>query len=193
MATPASSDMTAADTIIATRRLVLRYPQAGDLACLHERVLSDAQVMRHVFLGVPFTPAQSETFFATSFDHDRTGRRLGVLAERASGEVVGFSGLMPCRVLGYQDFEIGFVLSRSVWSRGYGTEIGLGQLGHGFGMPGCQRLLAQVAPDNLASQATLEKIGMRLHSSVHSEGRGVRKIYVALAPTAPPHPAPPTP
>lgn len=200
MATPASSDMTAADTIIATRRLVLRYPQASDLACLHARVLSDAQVMRHVFLGLPFTPAQSEAFFAASFDHDRTGRRLGVLTELASGEVVGFSGLMPCTVLGHQDFEVGFVLSRSVWSLGYGTEIGRGQLAYGFGALGCQRLLAQVAPDNRASIATLQKIGMQLHGSLHSEGRGLRAIYAAQAPnfqhsadTATPRPLTPLP
>ena len=39
-----------------------------------------------------------------------TATNLGVLVERESSQIVGFSGLMPCSVLGSQDFEIGFVL-----------------------------------------------------------------------------------
>ncbi len=165
--------------IISTPRLSLRSPVRSDINALHERVFSDAEVMRFVLDGAPFTQDRTNEFFASAFDHNSTGLKLGVLVEKASSEIIGFSGLMACRVLGENEHEIGFVLSRSAWGKGYAAEIGHGQLKYGFGVVGCARLLAQVAPENAHSIAALEKIGMTFHSSVQSEGRGSRQVYVA--------------
>ena len=168
-----------ATEIISTQRLNLRSPVADDLEELYKRVFSDAQVMRFVFGGVPLNFSQASEFFASAFDHDATGLKLCVLVEKDSSEIIGFSGLIACSSLDTEDYEIGFVLSRSSWGKGYATEIGLGQLDYGFGTVGCNRLLAQVAPENNRSIAVLKKIGMIYHSNVHTKGRGLRKIYVA--------------
>ncbi|MEM1370054.1 MAG: GNAT family N-acetyltransferase, partial [Cyanobacteria bacterium P01_H01_bin.15] len=136
-----------ATEIISTQRLSLRGPLTGDLEKLHERIFSDALVMRFVFGGVPLTLDQTSKFFTLAFDHDATGLKLCVLVEKASSEIIGFSGLIACDALNTEDYEIGFVLSRSVWGKGYATEIGLGQLDYGFRAVGCERLLAQVAPE----------------------------------------------
>jgi ribosomal-protein-alanine N-acetyltransferase len=164
--------------IISTVRLSLRSPAEADLDALHERVFSDTDVMRFVLGGVPFTRDRSTEFFALAFDHDKTGLKLGVLVEKESSEIVGFAGLMECRILDQHEYEIGFVMSRSAWGKGYATEIGYGQLSYGFNVVGCARLLAQVAPDNAGSIATLEKIGMAFHSNIQSQARGLRRVYV---------------
>lgn len=117
-----------ATEIIATSRLSLRASVPSDLALLHMHVFSDAEVMRYVLTGVPLTLNQAEDFFDSSFDHHGTGRRLGVLVERSTQAVIGFSGLMPCQALGAEDYELGFVLSRQAWAKGYATEIGFGRL-----------------------------------------------------------------
>ena len=153
---------------------------ASDLEILHERIFSDAQVMRFVFGGVPLTARQTSEFFASALDHDATGLKLGVLVEKDSSEVAGFSGLIECSALNEKDYEIGFVLARSFWGKGYATEIGRGQLDYGFSKVGCDRLLAQVAPANTRSINVLKKIGMVLHSTNVTEGRGLRQIYIAF-------------
>ncbi len=151
----------------------------GDLDLLYERVFSDCEVMRFVLGDAAFDREQSAKFFASAFDHQATGLKLGVLIEKSNSEIIGFSGLMACSVLGENDYEIGFVLSRAAWGKGYATEIGRGQLNYGFGTVGCTRLLAQVAPENDRSIAALKKIGMVFYRSVESAGRGTRHIYVA--------------
>jgi len=165
--------------IISTPRLSLRSALPADLDPLHERVFSDSEVMRFVFRGVPFDLDQSAAFFTSAFDHDATGLKLGVLIEKATSALIGFSGLMECRALDAPDYEIGFVLSQAAWGKGYATEIGHAQLKYGFGTVGCTRLLAQVATENHSSIAALKKIGMAFYGNLHSEGRGLRQIYVA--------------
>jgi ribosomal-protein-alanine N-acetyltransferase len=166
---------------IGTDRLSLRSADPADFAVLYERVLTDPDVMRHVMAGLPLSREQAEDFFREKFDRAGTGRGLGVLIERASSEVVGFAGLLPCDLLGQPDHEIGFVLARRGWGRGYAQEIGRAQLKFGFGTLHCTRLLAQVAPENFASVNALTKIGMRLHDTLDSPGRGRRHIFLATA------------
>jgi RimJ/RimL family protein N-acetyltransferase len=122
---------------------------------------------------------QSKEFIDRNFDHDASGKGFAVLVEQATGQLIGFAGLLPCDVLGTPDYEIGVVLRRSAWGRGYATEIGRGQLEYGFRAFGLQRLLAQVSPQNNASIAVLKKIGMKFHSSVLNSERGDRQVYVA--------------
>ena len=168
-----------ATEIISTQRLSLRSPIPSDLEILYERIFSDDRVMRFVFGGVSLSRDRASEFFASAFDCEATGRKLGVLVEKDSLEIIGFSGLIACSALGEKDYEIGFVLARAAWGNGYATEIGFGQLEYGFSTLGCKRLLAQVATENARSIAVLRKIGMTFHSSMLTEGRGPRQIYVA--------------
>jgi|SRR5690242_18188737 len=178
----ATTYMKTPTTIIVTARLVLRSPIPSDLPLLYEQVFSDAVVTRHAFTGVPLSLQQAMNFFEESFDHHASGTKLGVLTESATEDVIGFAGLLPCDVLGEADYEIGFVLRRSAWGKGYATEIGKGQLEYGFCTIDCRRLLAQVSPENSASIATLKKLGMEFHSTVENRQRGIRQVYAVHNP-----------
>jgi RimJ/RimL family protein N-acetyltransferase len=164
--------------IIATRWLILRSPVQSDLQVLYDHILSDDAVMQRAFRGGPMTWSQSGAFFDRDFDHEATGKKLGLLIERASGQTVGFAGLLECDVLDEQDYEIGFVLRRSAWGKGYATEIGRGQIKYGLIDLKLPRLIAQVAPDNAASIAVLNKIGMSLLREIENPLRGRRQVYV---------------
>jgi RimJ/RimL family protein N-acetyltransferase len=164
--------------IIVTPRLCLRSLIPDDFQILHDHMLSDTTVMAHVLSGHPMSPTQSKEFVDYNFDCGASGKKLGVLIERASEQVIGFAGLMPCDALGESDYELGFVLRRSAWGQGYATEIGLGQLSYGFNVLKLARLLALVSPYNSASITVLRKIGMGFHSSVNNDQRGTRHVYV---------------
>ncbi len=163
--------------IIVTPRLILRSPLSSDLQNLHDHVLSDPGVMKMAFAGVSLSFEQSKLFFDANFDHDHSGRKLGILIERETEMFAGIAGLLPCNVLNDPDYECGFVLRRSVWGRGYATEIGRRQVEYGLSELHLDRVLAQVAPRNQGSVAVLKKIGMEFHSSVQSAERGERHVY----------------
>ena len=163
--------------IIVTPRLILRTPLCHDLQSLHDHVLSNPNVMRFAFSGKVLSPEQSEAFFDANFDHDHTGRKLGILIERETSRFTGFAGLISCNALGQADYELGFMLRQDAWGRGYATEIGIGQIDYGFRTLVLRRVLAQVSSQNYGSMSTLNKIGMHFERSIHSEDRGSRSVY----------------
>jgi RimJ/RimL family protein N-acetyltransferase len=170
-----------AQVLIDTPRLVLRVAQPADFEPLFTRVLSDPAVMRHVDAGGALDLDRATAFFATALDHDGSGGKPGVLIEKASGELIGYAGPRRCRVLGTEDLEIGFVLARAAWGRGYGSEIGRAQIAHVTETLGRARALALAAPDNAASIATLQAIGMAFVTTIEVDGRGRRNVYASGA------------
>jgi ribosomal-protein-alanine N-acetyltransferase len=163
--------------VFTTPRLILRVLGEADLPELYGKIFSVPDVMRYVFNGVTLSDVESESFVREHFNsgNDKTG--LSVLVEKASEQVVGFAGLKSCTVLESDDFEIGFVLAREAWGKGFASEIGQAQFAFGFQELGCRRLLALVNPKNLASIRTLEKLGMRHVRDLAAEGRGSRRVY----------------
>lgn len=166
--------------VISTERLILRSAHSSDLDRLFEIVFSNAEVMQHAFYGKTFDKAEAATFFEDNFDFAGSGIGLGVLTLKDTGEIIGFSGLLPCSALGEKDYEIGFVLGRDYWGKGYATEIGQAQIKFGFEVIACDRLLGVVLPENAASKAALVKSGMVYHSMVETETRGKREVYVLI-------------
>jgi RimJ/RimL family protein N-acetyltransferase len=176
--------MAARGTLLETPRLRLRVPVPADLPLLEARVFADAAVMQHVDAGGVPDAGRAAAVFRT-LDHEGTGRAPGVLVEKAGGEVIGYAGPRLCTVLGAEDFEIGFVLARSAWGWGYGSEIGRAQVGHLLGALGRRRVLALAAPANTRSIATLLKLGMAFVCRVDVPLRGPRNVYAAVRPRGP--------
>ena len=137
--------------IIKTDRLVLRLAYVSDIDPLHAIIFSVPEVMSQAFSGKPLNKKESTNFFSINFDHCGNGKQLGVLTLKGTDTIIGFSGLLECSVLGQKDYEIGFVLGREYWGKGYASEIGHAQIKYGLELLGCKRLLALVAPRNKAS------------------------------------------
>lgn len=167
--------------IIETPRLVLRAAADSDIPLMHERIFGDAEVMRHVFQGRIMTAERAEGFMREHFTFGQTRTGIAILTEKADGNVIGFAGLFPCNALDADDFEIGFVMAKQAWGRGYASEIGEAQLAMGFEEIGRERLLGLVHPDNTGSVHALTKLGLRYHSDVTSPTRPPRSVYVISA------------
>ena len=90
-----------------------------------------------------------------------------VMVEKESGEAVG--ELMLRAVAGRAETgEVGFVLRSEYYRNGYATEGALKMLQLGFEDAGFHRIIGICDAENVASRATLTKIGMReeaLHRS----------------------------
>ena len=86
------------------------------------------------------------------------GPWIAVTRERRT--VVGSAGFVgKARENG--DLELGFGTASRYRKRGYATEAASALVAWGLGRPGVKRIVAECAPDNLASIRVLEKIGMR--------------------------------
>jgi RimJ/RimL family protein N-acetyltransferase len=94
----------------------------------------------------------------------RHGFGLYLATLRASGAPIGICGLVKREAL--RDVDVGFAFLQDHWSRGYATESASAVLAYGRERLGIERIVAITAPDNHASIAVLEKIGLRLEGYV---------------------------
>lgn len=88
---------------------------------------------------------------------------LACLAE--SGEAIGRVGLRNDSINGRDVVELGYILSKKYWGKGYATELGAACLDYGFHVLGFNRIVAEIRPENTASLSVARRLGMVRESS----------------------------
>ena len=79
------------------------------------------------------------------------------VVEKSSGEIVGSCGFG--RVAETNEIELGYLLRRKSWGRGFATETAESTLAYGFNNLDFREIIALTDLENIASQKVLEKIG----------------------------------
>jgi len=115
-----------------------------------------------------FTRAESETWLDRQLDrYRRDGKGLWLAVERATGTPVGQVGLAFQNVGGERHPEIGWLLDRQYWGRGYATEAGAATRDAAFNEWGYDHVISLIRPVNIPSQRVALRLGM-------TEGRRVQ-------------------
>jgi len=151
------------EIFLETDRLVLRKFTEDDVDNLFD-LNSDPEVMNYLTKIVP-TPREivrGEILprflrFYEQFE----GRGFWAAIERATGEFLGWFGLVPSADGGMDEAEIGYRLRRSAWGKGYGTEGSRALIRKSFIELGVRRVSAHTMAVNLASRRVMEKAGLR--------------------------------
>ncbi len=161
--------------ILETERLLLRPLAPDDLDAL-ARMYADPETMRWIGDGSTATREETAAWLERHRAlSERQGYGLYAAVERASGALVGRCGLVHWDdVGGAPELEVGWLIDRSRWGRGYATEAGRAWSDHAFGALGRARLVSLVHPGNGASIRVAEKLGMRHERDVAFRGRLTR-------------------
>jgi len=158
---------------LATPRLVLRRPQAGDAAAIFARYAAHADVTRYLAWRTHRSIDDTEAFLAFSAAEWASAPAGPYLICLTSGTLIGSTGLQL--ETAYRA-STGYVIARDMWGLGYATEA----LGAIVGLAeslGIQRLEALCHVDHAASHRVLEKCGFT------AEGRlGRHTEFPNLAP-----------
>jgi [ribosomal protein S5]-alanine N-acetyltransferase len=141
--------------ILETERLVLRPYRISDATAVHAYG-SDPDVTRYTDFG-PNTWDDTLGFLQTAV-HPTPPRIELAITVRGDDRVVGGVGSWPV-VEGR--WEIGWVLHRNVWGRGYATEAAGAVLGAVAERGDAHTIFARCRPENVASAHVMEKLGMR--------------------------------
>jgi [ribosomal protein S5]-alanine N-acetyltransferase len=140
--------MDLADWLYDTPRLRVRALTADDVDALHA-VYGDAEAMRWVGEGEPLSREGCVHWVeVTQRNHATRGYGMSVLVDKATGEVVGFCGLVHPG--GQRQAEIKYALLRRHWGQGFATEAARGMLQHGAQRFGLQEVIATTSPANHA-------------------------------------------
>ncbi|MCL1820641.1 MAG: GNAT family N-acetyltransferase [Oscillospiraceae bacterium] len=136
-----------------TERLILRPITLNDCEAIQSWV-SNPENIRYMSFG-PNTEEMTREFVSTSV---KAGRDFAIVLKE-SGKVIGTCGV-------YSDSdndtgELGWILHKDYWKRGYGTELGGELIRYGFEDLELRRLTAPCASVNYGSYRVMERNGMR--------------------------------
>jgi RimJ/RimL family protein N-acetyltransferase len=155
---------------IRTERLRLRCLTDRDRVDF-ARMNADPEVMRD--LGGPIGRDESDRKLDAFVDHfDRHGYSrwlIETVDEGAlQGTFLGYAGVVGrtdvSHPLGAHQ-DAGWRLARSAWGHGYACEAARAALADAFTRVGLAEIVAYTAPDNVRSQAVMQRLGLRREPS----------------------------
>jgi RimJ/RimL family protein N-acetyltransferase len=152
-----------------TERLTLRMLRESDLDAYAE-MCADPEVMRYLGDGQPLSRPMAWRNLAQMVGHwSLRGYGLWAAEERSSGVLVGRVGCWNPE--GWPGFEVGWMLRRSFWGRGYATEAARASLQFAFIQLQQPRVISLIHPENAASRRVAERLGERLQGSTEVLGK----------------------
>ena len=154
---------------IVTRRLALRDFVDDDFAAVHE-FGSDPEVTSHMFHGVRTEPDSQDYLRRCIAAQAQRPRRVWELAIvcREDGRVIGACDLTLERD---EVADLGYILKRDAWHRGYATEAAHAMVNAGFAQLRLERIYAMCEAGHAASGRVLEKAGLRRIRTIAGERR----------------------
>ncbi|MDY6784950.1 MAG: GNAT family N-acetyltransferase [Cyanobacteriota bacterium] len=146
--------------ILETKRLLLRMFREDDFND-YAKIVGDPEIARYIGDGKPLSRFAAWRSMAVILGHwQLRGYGLWAVEERQSGNLIGRIGFFYPE--GWPGFEIGWVLSRSYWGRGYATEGAKVALDYGFRQLQQNRVISLIRPQNIKSVRVAERLGEKL-------------------------------
>ena len=178
--------------LIETERLLLRLPREEDVDA-YARAFADPETMRYMGDGSTATREQAER--GIRFWRDRwevNGIGLFSVENRDTGELVGRAGFLVWDTASWETssfaeageravVELGWLVFREHWGRGYATEAALALRDWGMAKGGLTRLISLIRYGNDRSVRVAEKIGETYERDVVLMG-GPAMLYALEAP-----------
>ncbi len=136
----------------------------------YARICADPEVMRYLGDGKPLARADAWRQIAMILGHWRLrGYGPWAVEERAGGALVGRIGFFEPE--GWPGFELGWVLGREHWGKGYATEGARRALDHAFTALNRDHVISLIRPDNAASIRVAERLGETLEGRTELFGQ----------------------
>ena len=168
--------------MIETERLVLREPRADDAPDL-ALAYADPEVVRFIGDGSTATLTEVERGIEEWLERwESWGLSLFSLERRDDGRIVGRAGFLrwdpETWQIGGDEVELGWLLAREHWGRGYATEAALALRDWAFDERGLTRLISLIQRENVRSIRVAERLDERYERDVEVRGKPSRLYSV---------------
>ena len=145
--------------VFQTDRLKAREMSMADLDFI-AALLSDPEVMR--FYPKCYSREEARGWIERQIRrYEVHGHGLWLVLDRRTEEPVGQVGLLLQKVDGEEEPEVGYLIHRPFWRRGYATEAARATRDHAFDVLGFPYVISLIRPENFPSRGVAGKLGMR--------------------------------
>ncbi len=141
-----------------TARLLLRPPTMEDAAAIFQQYAQDAQVAKYMTWRPHDAIQTTREFLERCLAGWEKETAFPWVITQKDGHQ--FLGMIELRNNAFKA-ELGYVLARAYWGRGFMAEAGQAVVEWALAQPDLYRVWAVCDVDNLASARVLEKIGMQ--------------------------------
>lgn len=154
-----------------TERLLLRMWRESDFEA-YARFCSDPEVMQFLGEGRPLSRLEAWRHMATIVGHwHLRGYGIWAVEERETGKLVGRIGFFNPE--GWPGFELGWVLDREHWGKGFASEGARRALDYAFTEMNRDHVISLIHPDNIGSIRVAERLGEKLEGKTELFGHDV--------------------
>lgn len=152
--------------LLETTRLIVKSTSLDQLENAYA-LYSDPEVMH--YLGGPKSRDDTKAALQEMIWHEeKHGFSSGNVYEKETDLFVGRSGLLYLAFKEDQpDIEVGYVLHKAFWNKGYATELAKGFIAWGFQHLSVDKLVATTSLKNMRSRHVLEKVGMHYVGNIN--------------------------
>jgi RimJ/RimL family protein N-acetyltransferase len=141
-----------------TERLKLRKVKLSDAEAIFRQYAQDPEVTRYVSWRAHHSLDETREYVRMCLLAWDVGKAYHWAIERLEDKQV--IGMVIARIVG-EKWELGFVLARAYWGRGYMTEAVRGLVAWALKQKEIYRVWAVCDTDNVASARVMEKAGMQ--------------------------------
>ena len=167
--------------ILETERLTLRELEPNDLDFLAS-MMADPEVSHHY--DRRFSREAADEWLHRQLERYATdGHGLWLAMDTATRTPVGQVGLIMQTVQGQKRPEIGWLLDRKQWGKGYATEAGAAVRDAAFSRWKYSEVISLIRPANTSSQKVAERLGLTAGPKVWFNG-SEHTIYRIEAPSS---------
>jgi len=145
-------------TTLTTERLILRLFTMNDIEDLFA-ITNETDIFRYFPTKTGWTIEKTERSIFHQIQHwDKYGYGQMAVTLTDSGQLMGWCGLefLPET----NETEVGYLLSKAFWGKGYATEAAKESVKFGVENVGLKEIIGLTDPENIASQKVLQKCGM---------------------------------
>ena len=164
---------------IQTERLTLRKARMEDAPAIFDGYAQDPEVTRYLVWKPHRNIQETEQFLSTCKELWRTGKDFAyAITLKGESNLIGMFDLHPMNL----KIEVGYVLARSFWGKGYMTEALCTAIEWALAQPDIYRVQAICDVENIGSARVMEKAGLTcegrlrryvLHPNINDEPRDV--------------------
>lgn len=145
--------------------VVLREVDLTDAQDIHEYA-SDPDVKKYIGWPLMNSLEETQAFVQTLVERQQAGTHFYVsVVDKSLNKVIG-TGMLFNDDTEARHIEVGYVFSKEIWGKGYGTMVTQWLCHYAFNVLNKRKVFARVVSGNLGSSKVLEKSGFEVEGTI---------------------------